>query len=211
MARPGPPRIRVVLEMPRTPGQVLELAKGVHAALAAKPKMFPAPNPPLAVFKADIDALDGAEATALRLTTKVAYDDRDAKALKVKRDLEAEHTYVQWCADEDPQNAVAIAAAAHMTVERSRPPTASRLRANPIAGKAGSYKLITKKQQKWREAFDWQMSLDEKATFVGLPSSIQASTIVKGLTLGARVWFRTRSVTKAGPGDWCEPILVVVR
>jgi hypothetical protein len=50
---------------------------------------------------------------------------------------------------------------------------------------------------------------DGGKTWVITPATLQAKTTVTGLTPGATVEFRYRSVTKTGEGNWSQTQLIV--
>jgi DNA-directed RNA polymerase specialized sigma24 family protein len=55
------------------------------------------------------------------------------------------------------------------------------------------------------------LSLDGGKTWVAAPSTLQAKTNVYGFAPGATVLFRFRPVTKAGEGDWSQPVSLIVK
>jgi hypothetical protein len=46
---------------------------------------------------------------------------------------------------------------------------------------------------------------------VTAPVTLQAKTTVAGLTAGTTVQFRYRPVTKAGEGNWTQPVSLLVQ
>jgi hypothetical protein len=54
-------------------------------------------------------------------------------------------------------------------------------------------------------------SVDGGKTWVAAPATVQAKTQILGLTPGATVQFRYRTVTpKAGQGDWNQPVQLLI-
>ena len=74
---------------------------------------------------------------------------------------------------------------------------------------SGSLELIAPKGGN-RAGYEWAYSTDGKRTWVSLPFTVKASTIVYGLEPGATVYFRYRPVTKNGVGDWSDPVSIIV-
>jgi hypothetical protein len=75
---------------------------------------------------------------------------------------------------------------------------------------SGSVKLVAASAAR-RASYEWQYSTDGGKTWVAVPSTLRAQTSVSGLTAGATVSFRYQSLTKAGEGDWSQPISVIVK
>jgi hypothetical protein len=75
---------------------------------------------------------------------------------------------------------------------------------------SGSVQLITHAVDR-RASYEWQCCTDGGKTWVLLPVTLQAKTVVLGMTPGATVSFRYRPVTKAGEGDWSQPTSLLVR
>jgi hypothetical protein len=69
---------------------------------------------------------------------------------------------------------------------------------------------VLAKATKGAQAHEWQLSTDGGKTWSDLPTTTKASTQVETLTVGATVTFRHRPVTKAGLGDWSQPVSAVV-
>jgi hypothetical protein len=58
-------------------------------------------------------------------------------------------------------------------------------------------------------SFDWQWSSDG-AHWVDVPSTTYATVTIDGLTAGTTYSFRYRALTRAGKGDWSDPITFLV-
>jgi hypothetical protein len=183
-------------------------ARAIVAALAANPTMFPKPVPPLAQVTADIEAFDDAHVVALsRASGKV--EARDAELLPLLADLDALKQFVQSLADADPENAEAIITKAGMSVRKRRASGKVALVARAGAN-TGFVDVIAKAVK--NAAHEWAYSLDGGQTWLGMPTSLQAKVKVGPLTPGTLAKFRHRVVTKTGPGDWDDPVsLMVVR
>jgi len=72
----------------------------------------------------------------------------------------------------------------------------------------GSVKLAAKAMAT-RASYEWQYSTDQK-TWTHAPSSLQAKTVITGLTSGTTVYFRVRGVTKAGEGAYSQIVQILV-
>jgi hypothetical protein len=75
---------------------------------------------------------------------------------------------------------------------------------------SGSVHLVTDAAAR-RASYEWQYSTDAGKTWVSAPSTLQAKTVVAGLTPGVTVLFRYRAVTKSGEGDWSQPQSLIVK
>ena len=62
-----------------------------------------------------------------------------------------------------------------------------------------------------RSSYEWEYSVDGGRTRVTAPVTLQAKTIIAGLTPGATVLFRYRPVTKKGEGDWSQTVPLIVK
>ena len=58
-----------------------------------------------------------------------------------------------------------------------------------------------------RASYEWALSTDQK-TWQSLPPSLQAKTDVAALTPTTTYFFRFRSVTKDGAGDWSASVSI---
>ena len=65
---------------------------------------------------------------------------------------------------------------------------------------------IVAKATKGAKQNQWQYSLDGGKTWIDLPPTTKARTAVASLTPGTTVTVRQRVFTKAGVGDWGQPV-----
>ena len=57
--------------------------------------------------------------------------------------------------------------------------------------------------------YDWQYSVDDRVTWISLPSTVVAHTTATEMEVDQKTWFRKRSTTvKGGTTAWCPPIAV---
>jgi hypothetical protein len=62
-----------------------------------------------------------------------------------------------------------------------------------------------------RASYDWQWSTDGGKTWQLAPSTLQAKTSLSGFAAGSTLSLRYRVTTKAGEGEWSQPIAFLVR
>jgi hypothetical protein len=107
-----------VLLLPKPAKKLLTYGKAVHDAMAGNTN-FPSPNPPLAVFKAKLDALDDAE-TKAAARTRGAVEARNAIKRQVRNDLFHLCDYVQGVAEKIPlpEAAAAVITSAFMSIKK---------------------------------------------------------------------------------------------
>jgi hypothetical protein len=199
-------RIQAVLNLPehKTPAYVSR-ALAIVSAMTGNPN-FPSPTPPLGTISSAIEALADAEAKTLSRAS-VTFPERDQARFALHGLLLELRFYVQRIADGDAERATAIIESAGMYVKRPsiRPPRV--FKAKRIA--SGAIALIVPSASKYA-SYEWAISHDEKETWASLPPTKQATTTVRELTPGSRVYFRYRAVTPAGPTDWRDPISIIV-
>jgi hypothetical protein len=117
------------------------------------------------------------------------------------RSTDFEHllAYVQSVADANPSQGQSIIESAGMSVRAIGAHPKAELKALP-GPVPGSVKLMAKAAAD-RASYDWQYSSDQK-TWVYAPESLQAKTVISGLTSGATYYFRFRALIKTGEGAW---------
>jgi hypothetical protein len=169
---------------------------------------FPSPIPSLAALTAAIDDLQIAEAAALsRIKGAVAVrDDKKAALVRLLKQLKG---YVQTVADADVENAGAIITSSSLAVKKT-PVRKPRVFEAVQGAASGSAKLVAASAGP-RSSYEWEYSIDGGKTWVTAPVTLQARTLVSGLTVGSVVLFRYRPVTKAGEGNWSQPASLVVK
>jgi len=173
--------------------------------IEGNPVLFKTPNPPLAQVKGHITDLANAEtAYKSHLGTRAPRDDKQQLLVA---DMKGLHAYVQQLVSADPGQAEIIAQAAAMSLRKKAATHKSDLAVKPIA--SGSVSVVAK-SVKGARGHEWQMSADGGKTWTDLPATAQSRTAVHGLQLGASVVFRQRVLTKAGLGDWSQPITAIV-
>ena len=196
-----------VLKLPRPVGALITLAAGIVTAMTGN-AAFTTPSPALAIVLSAITALQVAETAALSRIkgAVVARNDKRAALELLLREL---RDYVQHLADGDPENSAALIVSAAMAVKRARvtPPRAFTVSPGPVSGSA---KLVVPSAGR-RVFYEWATSTDGGKTWTPSPSTLKTRTVIPGLAVGSTVEFRTRTVTKAGEGDWSQTLSLLVK
>lgn len=200
------PHSTATLKLPKNVKAVSTFAKSIVTAMTDNAS-FPNPTPTLVAFSADIAALDTAEASVLS-RTKGAAEARDVKVAALRADLAHLKAYVQQVTDANPGTAESIIQSAGMSVKKTAVRTKSELEANP-GSVSGTASLIAKAAGA-RASYEWQYSIDQK-TWTSAPSTLQAKTVVLGLTPAVVYFFRFRPVTKAGEGNMSQVVSLLVK
>ena len=196
----------VVLKLPRSASGVLFVAKLILSSMKDNPDL-PSPTVPLDTLQAHIDALSTAEAFCLT-RMKGAREDRDVKLLAVRCDLDSLRVYVLGVAFQHPADASAIFEGAGMNVKRlgSRSKGELEVREGRVSG---SVDLIAKAAAK-TASYEWQYSSDQEL-WIDLPPTLQARTVIHGLTPATRQFFRYRALLRGGQGDFGQVVSIIVR
>jgi hypothetical protein len=196
---------------PDTPAGWLSKAKGVVAAAKANTATFQPIAQLLAQLDTDTTTLDGAEAAA-KNRGKDEIKTRNAAWYDLKKSLRAFARGVQALCDAAPdlEHAKAIAAAARLDAKVATVPHRPDFYGTALG--AGAVRLRARRPVKRSGAFfmQWQMSTDGGETWLPLPGTNTASTLVQGLTPVTLVQFRQRSMVKNVASDWSQVIVVQV-
>ncbi len=204
-ATPIVKRTTAVLKIPTRKSGVGAFATSVINAMTNN-AAFPNPTPSLATVAADLAAYEAAEAQVVT-RVKGAAVTRNAKFITLHADLEHLMAGVQQAADANPPNAQSLIEGAGFTIRKTASKPKSEIKIVP-GGVPGSVKL-TAKAVAARASYEWQYSTDQK-TWTNAPSSLQAKTVITGLTTGTTVYFRFRGVTKAGEGAYSQVVQILV-
>jgi hypothetical protein len=204
-ATPIVKRTTAVLKIPTRKSGVGAFATSVINAMTGN-AAFPNPTPSLATVAADLAAYEAAEAQVVT-RVKGAAVTRNAKFITLHADLEHLMAGVQQAADANPANAQSLIEGAGFAIRRTASKPKSEIKIVP-GGVPGSVKL-TAKAVAARASYEWQYSTDQK-TWTNAPSSLQAKTVITGLTTGTTGYFRFRGVTKAGEGAYSQVVQILV-
>ncbi|HTQ44286.1 MAG TPA: hypothetical protein VMI75_16110 [Polyangiaceae bacterium] len=197
----------VILNLPRPVSALITYAQSVIVAMTNNPH-FATPMPALADVSAAVVALQTAETAALsRLKgTVVVRNDRKTALVTLMQQL---RSYVQKTADADPENGAAIIQSSGLPA-RKAPVHRPRVFAAKPGGVSGTVEAVAPPAAR-RASYEWQYSIDGGKTWIEAAPSLRAKTTISGLPVATSVQLRYRPVTKAGPGDWSQPLAVVVK
>ncbi len=207
MANQNPTRVFVVRKLPASIPLLIEYLRAILAAMTGNAH-FPTPNPPLATVTTAVGGLESAQAaTKTRAPGSVpARDTAHSLVLVQARQLLG---YVQLIADASPEQAAEIIESAGLKSRRSVTPTKPPFAVKP-GPVSGSARLAVQAAGN-RAAYDWEYSLDGGKTWVAVPTTLQAKTVITGLPVAASVMFRSRGVIKGGAADWSQPLSLLVK
>ncbi|HEX8794785.1 MAG TPA: hypothetical protein VF765_27755 [Polyangiaceae bacterium] len=200
-------RTFVALKLPRRVPAIIPYVQSVVTAMTHNAS-FPAPDPSLAEIGAANAALQAAETAVLsRLRgTVVVRNDKLTALITLMGQLGG---YVQKIADADPENAAAIIQSAGLAVRKPKP-LRERVFAVRPGAISGSVDVVAPRAAK-RASYEWRYSTDGGTTWIEVAPSLRAATTITGLPVVASVHLRYRAITKAGPGDWSQPLAIVVK
>jgi hypothetical protein len=194
-------RVIAALNMPRRIHDYIYQAEFIATCLASDP-MYAGASPPLNVVEAHLATLRQA---AQNVYTRAlgSVEARRAALVTVHGDLQALCSFVQGLAEQSPDGGAAIIANAGMSVKNATGPVKSGfvVKQGSVSGTA---RMIARAEGT-RASYEWQYSLDGD-TWLSLESTVQASQGVSGLVPSKVYFFRYRSVTKAGTGDWSQVV-----
>jgi hypothetical protein len=199
-------RTSAVLNMPKRRALVTPFATTVVNNMTSNAASYPSPTPPLATVSADLAAYEAAEASVVT-RVKGAAVTRNQKYATLHADLDHLMAYVQQLADASPSEAQSLIENAGFSIRKTavRPKSAINARAGSVPG---SVKLLVKAVAT-RASYEWQFSSDQK-TWTNAPTTLQAKTVISGLTSGTIAYFRFRGVTKAGEGAYSQIVQILV-
>ncbi len=200
-------RTFVSANLPRPVPLLIPFAQNVVQQMTGNAH-FLTPTTPLADVSAAIAALQAAETATLSglKGTVVVRNDRKAALVTLMGEL---RNYVQKTADADAQNAAAIIQSSGFSL-RKTPARKPRVFAAKPGAVSGSVDVVTARASV-RASYEWQYSVDGGKTWIEAPPSLRSSTTIVGLPIAVSVQLRSRAVTKAGPGDWTQPLAIVVK
>jgi hypothetical protein len=198
-------RVIVALKMSRRIHPYIYQARLIVERLAADP-IYAGALPPLDVVEAHLDALEEAAVAALTKGRGLVQA-RGAALAVVRSDMNALATFVQHLAAFDPDGGIAIVANAGMNVKNATGPLKGGFTVKQ--GRVSGGARMIAKAERTRASYEWQYSLDGK-TWVSVETTVKAHQDVTELVPGRVSFFRYRSVTKAGVGDWSQVVSLLV-
>ena len=195
------------LRLPTQASALVLVAKTILEAMTNNPS-FRKPSPSLAAIAAALADLQAAEVATLARTRGTAAV-RDAKRAVLVSLLVRLKAYVQGVADDDPDRAATLIESAGMSVKPKGGPAKAPFDVSEGAV-SGSVRLVARAVAK-EASYQWAWSADRGATWRSAPTTLQAKTVLSGLPSESVCWFRWRSATRRGEGDWSEVVAFLVR
>jgi hypothetical protein len=196
-----------VFHLPKQVPVLITFAQAIVTAMTGN-KFFPTPVPSLAQITQAIADLVTAQ-TAAQSRTHGAVVVRNEKRLALVTELEQLKSYVQNIADADREQASGIIQSASLSVRKV--PVRARATFTAKPGPASGSVLLRTPSAGSRATYAWEVSADGGVTWQAVASTVQTKTTVIGLKAGASYSFRFRAVTKAGLGDWSQPVSLIVK
>lgn len=200
-------RTLAVFHLPKQISALISFAQAIVTAMTGN-KFFPSPAPSLADVSQAIADLETAQ-TAAQARTHGAVVTRNQKRIALVAKLEQLKAYIQNIADANREEASGIIQSAGLGV-RKTPVRAKRV-FSAVMGAVSGTVIVRTPSAGSRATYFWEMSSDGGATWQPLPSTVQTKTSVTGLHAPATYSFRFRTVTKAGLGDWSQPVSLFVK
>ena len=170
--------------------------------------IFIKPKPSVDTAKDHLNKLDAAQTLTLsRKRGSVAM--RNAKHTIVVKDIYAWLAYVQELADEaqNPDKAAIIIRSAGLSIRKQ--PARTKLPFEAKHGVSEGDVILVAQAADKRASYKWEYSLN-KTVWKEHTTTIKATTVIKGLTPGTRVYFRYKAYTKEGEHGWCQVISIIV-
>jgi hypothetical protein len=186
---------------------LIKQGKAIVAAMINNPVYANITPSPVSV-KVEIDKLDAAELAAKTKAVGTAQA-RDAQELVVRSKLRQLEAAVQAMADADLGHAAALITGAAISLRKVHSRKKAELAARYDAALALVF-LIGMAVKKGPAYYEWQWSADQ-VNWNSLPTTFDAKTSVPGLTPMATYFFRFRSITKKGTGEWSQIVSLFVR
>jgi hypothetical protein len=201
-------RLTAVLDFPTDIDDFITYANGIYGSMNGS-TFFTALAAKLATLLTNIGNLTTAHNGTKTNPPTFTTADRDGRLLIVQNNLRSLQMDVQEIADATPADAEEIITAAGMKVKKF-----GAINKQDFVAKDGSVsgtvKLVAKGIGKAHAAHDWAVSLDGN-NWSPVTPTLQADTVISGLTPGSILDFRHRNILKEGPTDWLEVNDFVVR
>jgi hypothetical protein len=195
-----------VLNMPKSDALLIPYAEGIRDSLLNN-AFFPSPDPPMLIFTANIDAYKTSQAIAMKKGQGSATQ-RNSKRRKVIANLRHLCDYVQSVIENYPADeaaAMIVSAGLYLKQLVKRAKAALSARNGDTSGVA----LLDAKAFRGVAMYYWQYSLDQKV-WINIPEMMKASAVVSGLTPLTTYYFRFRTTTRKGPGDYSQVVSLLV-
>jgi hypothetical protein len=205
-------RFKLILDVrPSTAVRWLSRAKAVCSATKANAPLFASIATELDRLADDTEALDAAQASAAN-GGRDEVANRDAELETLKKSMRAVAAAVQGLCDDAPdaEHAAAIAAAAGFGGKAKAGYRKPDFYAKTLG--SGRVQLFAKVPgyRGIRAYYEWIMSTDGGVTWVALPGTNDADTIVEGLPRATEAAFRHRTTVKSVTSAWSRTVAVIV-
>lgn len=202
-------RVIAVLDMPADMDDFITFANGIYNSMNGS-SYFTGLAAKLATLLTNIGKLQTAQNGTKSVPPTATTTARDIELNKVQNNLRALRDDVQALADAASTDvAEDIITSAGMKIKKQGAINKQDLEVKdgPVSG---SITAVAKGIDEPRSAHDWGYSKDNKATWVHVDPTIQATTTIEDLIRGDEIIVRHRNILPEGPGDYkyAEPFIV---
>jgi hypothetical protein len=208
-------RLRAILGFKRNNiPVVLGRSRSIYAGLASDTALFATPNPPLATFLDQIEALNEAQ-TQAGTGAKGLSSARDVKRDALWTTLELLLKYVQSLGDANWEQAESIFLKAGMKI--ARPPTYQRellkvdLKGDGAVELFAYVALLRAGKGAKQTSFNWRYRISEEAPWVQPLSTPVGHIRIENLTPFSTVGFCVSLSDADGPGEWSQIVRMMIR
>lgn len=201
--------IQIVMELPQQDKPFIGRARGIILAVTGNAKV-PAPVPSVAVLSAHLDEYVEAD-TLADTRAQGAVAERAVKKRIVRIDLQHLKGHLQVLADNAPDyaTAVSIVESAGLRVKRQGKWDRDALEVwhGAISGSVGLQARAVARVA----TYFWQYSssLDQKS-WIDVPETMKARTVITGLVPGQTYFFRFRARTRTGEVGFSQVVSIIV-
>ena len=192
-------QIKAALDFPHKILDFINYAKTIQESMAGS-NYFTSLATEIAALLTAITTLDSRESGSKAVPPTFTIAQRDAAWVIVQSLLRDMQGAVQLLAKADMPNAESIIKAAGMHVKGIGIRGKSEFRVE-FGGQTGSVKLSAPGIPGTHGAHEWGWSADG-TNWTSITSTVDASTIAEGFTLGQVLDFRHRTITNDGPSAW---------
>jgi hypothetical protein len=215
MASAAQPRAALGTRKSNTPG-VLARAQAMFDHMSADPANFADPTVDLATFLSLIEGLQSAQYALQGTRSRGAGEARDSKRQALWTAMGSLLSYVQALADKrSPTDAEALIRGAGLVLAKVVVPHKPVLQAKltPVQGVvaliANLLALVGPGSTSKKVVFRWQVSTDGQ-TWKDLDPTPWSKTTVAGLALMTTYSFRVSVTVGQTPGEWSQPVSLLV-
>ena len=190
---------------------ILTLAQTIYAKMTASSVLYPNPPVSLATLTSQTSDLSDAQ-KGVKLRTVLA-SVRDTKLDALLTTMETLRMFVQGLVNSNPEQGAALIESAGFSVAAfttyAKPLLAAKVgKVSGVVILVANAKLLSASTK--RKFYNWQYSTNNGATWVSAPSTPYARTTLTGLAPATTVSFRVSVTDPGGPGDWSQPVSLLV-